>query len=293
MKRKVIRTTITLVGDTFEDGSNVLIAEGLRTSVVVRFGGGAIMPQAEVVGYGLNMSAMHRLMRIRWQDMRSMMNTIRVEAGEQGEDLSLVFQGNITFANIDTSNAPEIGLRISCMSGVLEAYRPSPPISFEGGKSVVEAIREISDRMGYSFENNGVPDSLVMENVMLTETDMNKIRRLCRAYQIDLYIEHGSIAIAPQGSPRSLKIPVLTPNSGMIGYPVSTIQGVDVRCLWSPEIKFGGIVRIRDSIMQTTNGDWRAFGVTTHLESELPGGNWFSDIQAAHREPNNVAISRT
>ncbi len=292
MKKKVIRTIITLVSDTFENGSNVLTAEGLRTSAVVRFGGGAIMPQADVVIYGLNMPAMHKLMRIRWQDMRSMMNTIRVEAGDQGEDLNLVFQGNITFANIDTSNAPEIGLRISCMAGVLEAYRPSSPISFDGGKSVVAAIQEIADRMGYSFENSGVPDSLMMENVMLTETDMNKIRRLCRAYQIDLYIEYGTIAIAPQGEARSLKIPVLTPNSGMIGYPVSTIQGVDVRCLWSPEIKFGGIIRIRDSLMQTANGDWRAFGVTTHLESELPGGNWFSDIQASHRGANDVAISR-
>lgn len=292
MKRKVIRTTITLVGDTFEDGSNILIAEGLRTSVVVRFGGGAIMPQAEVVGYGLNMSAMHKLMRIRWQDMRSMMNTIRVEAGEQGEDLSLVFQGNITFANIDTSNAPEIGVRISCMIGVLESYRRTTQISFEGEKSVVEAIKEISERMGYVFENNGVPDSLTMENVTLNGPDMNKIRRLCRDYEIDLYIDFGAIYICPQGAPRSLEIPVLTPQSGMIGYPVSTTQGVNVRCLWSPEIKFGGIIRIRDSLMQTANGDWRVFGVTTHLESELPGGNWFSDIQAAHREPNNAAISR-
>jgi hypothetical protein len=70
------------------------------------------------------------------------------------------------------------------------------------------------------------------------------------------------------------------------------MQGVDARCLYSPAIRFGGVIRIADSIMATCNGDWRVFGVTLNLESEVPGGNWFMDIRATHNEPNNVAISR-
>lgn len=293
MNKKVIRATITLVGDTFDEtGSNVLIYEGLRTSVVMRFGGGAIMPSAEVTAYGLSLSAMHKLMRIRWQDLNSMLNRIRIEAGEQGQPLTHVFEGNITFAYIDTSNAPEIALRISSMAGILEAYRPASQLAFPGETPVVRAIADICERMGYIFENNGVPESLTMQNVTMGDTDMNKIRKLCRDYQIDLYVEHGLIAIAPQGAPRALRIPVLTPKTGLLGYPVPTIQGVDVRCLWDPMIRFGGIIRIADSLMETTNGDWRAFGVTTTLESEIPGGAWFMDIQATFRDASNVAISR-
>lgn len=293
MNKKVIRATITLVGDTFdESGSNVLIYEGLRTSVVMRFGGGAIMPSAEVTAYGLSLSAMHKLMRIRWQDLNSMLNRIRIEAGEQGQPLTHVFEGNITFAYIDTSNAPEIALRISSMAGILEAYRPASQLAFPGETPVVRAIADICERMGYIFENNGVPESLTMQNVTMGDTDMNKIRKLCRDYQIDLYVEYGLIAIAPQGAPRALRIPVLTPKTGLLGYPVPTIQGVDVRCLWDPMIRFGGIIRIADSLMETTNGDWRAFGVTTTLESEIPGGAWFMDIQATFRGANDAAISR-
>lgn len=293
MNKKVIRATITLVGDTFDEtGSNVLIYEGLRTSVVMRFGGGAIMPSAEVTAYGLSLSAMHKLMRIRWQDLNSMLNRIRIEAGEQGQPLTHVFEGNITFAYIDTSNAPEIALRISSMAGILEAYRPASQLAFPGETPVVRAIADICERMGYIFENNGVPESLTMQNVTMGDTDMNKIRKLCRDYQIDLYVEHGLIAIAPQGAPRALRIPVLTPKTGLLGYPVPTIQGVDVRCLWDPMIRFGGIIRIADSLMETTNGDWRAFGVTTTLESEIPGGAWFMDIQATFRGANDAAISR-
>lgn len=292
MDKKVIRATITLVGDEFDDsGNNILIAEGLRTSAVVRFGGGAVMPSAEITAYGLSLSAMHKLMRVRWQDMNSMLNRIRIEAGVRG-DLKYLFEGNITFAYIDTSNAPEIGLKISCIVGILDAYRPAPSISFAGSTSVVAAIKTITDGMGYIFENNGVPDDLMMDDVTLVSTDINKIRKLCHDYEIDIYVEHGLIAIAPQGGARDLTIPVITPKTGLIGYPTPTMQGVEFRCLWDPMIRFGGIVRIADSLMETTNGDWRAFGVTAHLETELNGGNWFMDIQAAHRGANNVAISR-
>ena len=292
MNKKVIRATITLVGDTFDEtGSNVLIYEGLRTSVVMRFGGGAIMPSAEVTAYGLSLSAMHKLMRIRWQDLNSMLNRIRIEAGEQGQPLTHVFEGNITFAYIDTSNAPEIALRISSMAGILESYKPTPQRSFPGVTPVVEALESITTGMGYIFENSGVPDTITMQDVTLGSTDMNKIRRLCDDYGIFPYIEHGLIAITPIGGERAFRIPVLTPKTGLLGYPVPTQRGIEVRCLWDPMIRFGGVIRIADSIMETTNGDWRVFGVTTTLESEIPGGAWFMDIQATYRDPRYVAVA--
>lgn len=293
LSKKVIRTTIRLVDDTFKDGeSNVLTIEGLRTLCVVTYGNGLIMPTAHITIYGLSMDVMNKLVRIRWQDMNSMRNMIKVEAGEQAGQLFSVYDGNITFAYIDTSSAPNIALRIQCVAAVYEAYKPATPVSYKGRSSVVGAISGICEKIGFTFENNGVPETLYMEDVTLTDTDINKIRRLCSAYKIEPYIESNNIAITPQGGARGLPIPVITPESGLIGYPVPTIQGVDLKCFFDPMIRFGGIIRIKDSLIETTNGDWRLFGVTINLESELPNGNWFMDLRAAHRGDNNVAISR-
>lgn len=291
MDKKVIRSTITLVDDTFDNGANRIIADGLRTICNIQFGGGAVMPHAEIIIYGLRLDVMHKLMRIRWQDINSMLNTIRIEAGEAGE-FTLVYEGNITFAYIDTSNAPNVSLRIRSITAIYDAYQPAEQRMFLGDFPVVHAIENIAGDIGYTFENNGVPETLVMTDVTLGDTDLNKIRKICRDYQIDLYIENKSIAIAPQGAPREIRIPLVTPKSGLIGYPVPTIQGVDFRCLYNPAIRFGGLVRIADSLMETTNGDWRVFGTTIQLESELPGGAWFIDVRAAHKDPNNTAISR-
>jgi hypothetical protein len=292
MNKKIIRTTITLVGDTLADGSNQIITEELRTLCVINFGNGSVVPTAEVIIYGLNMPAMLKLMRIRWRDIRSMQNTIKVEAGEQGKELVTVYEGNITFGYVDMSNAPDVAFRITSSTAILDMYTASSPVTFKGVTPVAQALATIADKMGYELENNGVPDSLTMTDVTLTDTDLNKIRTLCKRYQIDLYVEQKRISIAPQGAPRSIPVATLRPGSGLIGYPAPTMQGVDVRCLFSPAIRFGGVIRIADSIMATCNGDWRVFGVTLNLESEVPGGNWFMDIRATHNEPNNVAISR-
>ena len=291
MDKKVIRSTITLVNDKFADDSNQIIAEGLRTICNIQFGGGAVMPHAEIIIYGLRLDVMHKLMRVRWQDINSMLNTIRIEAGEAGE-FHTVYEGNITFAYIDTSNAPNVSLRIRSITAIYEAYSPSPQRMFAAGTPVVRAIESLCNEIGYVFENNGVPESLTMGSTTMGDTDLNKIRKLCRDYQIDLYIENRSITITRQGAPRDIRVPLITPKTGLIGYPVPTMQGVDLRCLYDPMIRFGGLIRIKDSLMETTNGDWRVFGTTIQLESELPGGAWFIDVRATHNEPNNTAISR-
>lgn len=292
MDKKVIRTTITLNGETFAKGASILTSEELRTLCTINFGGGSVVPNAEISIYGLAMDSMLKLTRIRWRDIKSMMNTIRVEAGDQGKELTTVFEGNITFAYVDMSNAPDVTLRIQSSTAALNIYQPSSPVTYKGQTSVIRAIEELCGKIGCELENNGVPESLTMTDVTLTDTDLNKIRSLCKRYQIDLYIEQKRISIAPQGAPRQTRIATLRPGSGLLGYPVPTMQGIEARCLFNPGIVFGGLIRIADSVITTCNGDWRVFGVTLSLESEMPGGNWFMDLKATYNEPNNAALSR-
>lgn len=292
LKKKVIRTTITLAADTFAKGSVIITSEDLRTLCTINFGGGSVVPNAEISIYGLKLETMLKLTRVRWRDIKSMMNTIKVEAGEQGEELVTVFEGNITFAYVDMTNAPDVSLRITSSTAALNIYQPASPITFKGQTSVVEAIGVLCGKIGCELENNGVNPSLMMTDVTLTDTDLNKIRALCKRYQIDLYIEQRRISIAPQGAPRQTKIATLRPGSGLIGYPVPTMQGIDLRCIYQTGIHFGGLIRVAGSLIESCNGDWRVFGVTLNLESELPGGNWFMDLRATFNEPNNAAISR-
>lgn len=54
--------------------------------------------------------------------------------------------------------------------------------------------------------------------------------------------------------------------------------GVNARLLFNPAIQFGGRVKIETDVMQAA-GEWVVACISHHLESEKPGGAWFSTIR--------------
>ncbi|MDS7935675.1 hypothetical protein RMB03_17360 [Acinetobacter sp. V91_7] len=285
MKRKVLKVTLTIAGKdksfTAIDGNeNQLSSTGLRVSYQGLFGNGARMPMAQIKIYGLALENMLDLLKLRWGTLGALMNRVRIDAGEEGEPLYKVFEGNITFAYPDMQNSPDVVLVIESQAAILENLKPVSPTPFVGEQDVADMIKVLCDEIGYQFENNGV--SQVIEACYFTDTQMAKIQKLARDVDIDLYIEQGLVAIAPKGAPRRLKIPIISPDTGLDGYPTPSIQGISFRCLYNPAIRFGGVVSIRDSQISICNGDWRVFGVWVNLEANTPGGKWHCDVNATH-----------
>lgn len=301
MKRKVIRLTITLKGSdpngapevfTSEGEYNQIRSTGLRVLVNVTNGNGSISPNANIQVYGLAMDKMAKLMRIQWNTMKAIMNTVLIEAGEEGGELSKVYEGNITFARIDTSNAPNVFLNIESQSAIVEKLRPVEPVSFDENMDAAKMIEFIAtEKMGYKFENNGA-SLIIADGGLYEKTYMDMIHDIANAADFDLYIEQNLIAICPRGVARKRKIPVLTPKSGLVGYPTPDVRGVIFKCFYNPDIIFGGVVKIDKSIIEICNNEWRIFGMTIILEANQPDGAWFIDVSASWRNANDVAIAR-
>lgn len=300
MKRKVIRLTLTLAGQdektgkyetfTSEGNYNQARATGLRVQANILYGYGAIMPTAQIRVYGLSMDKMMKLLRVRWNTMNTLLNRVKIEAGDEGEKLATVFEGNITFAYPDFANAPDVSLVIESITGILEHAKPARPSAYKGQVDVADIVKDIVDDMGYQLENNGV--SKIVENWTLTDTNVAKLRVLASGCGFDLYIDNGLVAITPKDGARNVQVPVIKPTSGMLGYPVPDLRGVSFKCLHDPLIRFGGIVKIRESLIEVCNGDWRIYGLRKSLEANQPNGNWFCEVSATWKDSNDAAIAK-
>ncbi len=293
IKEKILRVSIKLEqkDDTWDAaGNDTLVAEGLRTSCNINYGNGALMPSAKIKIYGLQLDRMLKLLRVKWNTEQAMMNLVQVEAGDE-DGLSVVYTGNITFAYPEMGGAPDICLVLESHTAVLWQLKPATAVSHDGETDVVQAIEAACKRMKRRFENNNVPVTKI-SNPYLPQTELEKIRHLAEAAAIDVYIDNETVAITPKGQPRSVEVPVLSPYSGMIGYPVPDLQGVKLRCLYDAALRFGGLIEIRDSQIATCNGRWRVFGLSLDLESQTPGDKWFADIKAANVESNDVKITQ-
>lgn len=296
MRKKIIQITLTLNGQQQvfnSDNQNQLTSRELAVSCSLAYGNGAITPTAQIRVYGLPLDKMNKLMRLQWNTMDSLLNTVRIEAGDQGDTLKLVYEGNITQATIDANAAPDIPLIITSQMAAFEKAKVSPPYTLEKDVQMDAAliVEELATGMGYEFNNNGVEH--IITDTSLEGSDLEKIQKLAVICDFDLYIDGKKIDICKKGEPRTLKIPVISPSTGLIGYPVPDIKGVNFSCLYDPLVRFGGIVRIQNSQLgDIVNRDWRIYGLTAQLEANIPNGKWQIDAQATWRDSTDVAIGR-
>lgn len=295
MKRKVIRVTLTLKDgkEVFVSGKNKLTSEELAVSCNFAYGNGAVTPTAQITIFGLPLEKMMKLMRLQWNTMDSLLNMVRIEAGNEGEDLQLVYDGNITQATIDMNQAPTPPLIITSQMAVYEKAKVMPPYTSPKGVSIniADLVSQLCAEIEYTFENNGVDN--VGVDITLEGSNIEKIQKLANIFDFDLYVEQKSVTICKLGEPRLTKIPVISPSSGLIGYPVPDVKGVNFSCLYDPLVKFGGIVRIENSVLgDLVNRDWRIYGYTAQLEAYVQNGKWQIDAQATWRDSKDIAMGR-
>ena len=295
MRKKIIRITLTLTDgvETFTaQGDNRLTSTGLAISTAITYGNGAISPTAQVTVYNLPIDRMAKLFRVQWNTMKALLNTVKIEVGEQGGQLEVAYEGNITFATINMDGAPNVSLIITSQMAIVDKMRVTAPFTIPKGESaqVAEIVRFLATESGYQFENYGV-DS-VLSDTSLNGSNIEKIEKLAQMCDFDLYIEQRLIVICKKGGERDLKIPVISPKTGLIGYPAPEQRGLNFVCLYDPLVRFGGVVRIKDSLIEIANADWRIYGLVSTLEANIPQGKWEMNVNATWRDSKDAAVQR-
>lgn len=295
MKRKIIRVSITLrdgdVSFTAEN-DNRLKSTGLAISTSITYGNGAISPIAQITVYGLPIETMNKLFRVQWNTMASLLNMVKIEVGDDPNNLMVAYEGNITFAKPNMDGAPNIALVIESQMAVVEKMKYTDPFTIPKGESadVADIIAFLCKDMGFEFENNEV--SHILTDTTLNGSNMEKIEKLAQMCDFDLYVEQRSITICKKGAARPLKIPVISPSSGLIGYPSPDQRGVTLNCAYDPIVRFGGIIRVSGSLIAVANADWRIYGLVSTLEANIPQGKWQMAVNATWRDSKDAAVQR-
>jgi hypothetical protein len=151
--------------------------------------------------------------------------------------------------------------------------------------------------MGFSFQNASSDGSIVNQAVTkgsyFGNTAMEQARSMMDAYRFWMYIDATTnpptLAIVPWGKARKsvVAVPLISPQTGLIGYPLFNSSGVTFDCLYNPTILLGGQVKIQSSIPQA-NDVWTVTSLSHQLTSQFPGGPWQSSVQAVSGDFGNI-----
>ncbi|MGT2519531.1 baseplate hub protein [Salmonella enterica] len=270
-------------GRTFDNGKgNILTIQGAKCFATVTVYGGTAGTQITLYVWGLSPAHMADLSyRGVWRPAQSTANKMRVKA-----DGRLIFEGDITDAYADYNQAPDIPLILTGQVSFNLRNQTAADFSAKGDAPVADIIRALASSAGLKFENQGVSRSL--SNPHFSGNIVQQM--LDAASAADISIDLGDVekvTIWPKG--KALDIPPLyiSPDHGLIGYPVYTMTGLSATTIFCPDLFIGRRVHLESSLPNVT-GDYQLTGVIHTITSRTVGGPWSSNCTMTRLNDNGT-----
>ena len=282
---KQLRASLVLPAGVFPGTqSNTLVLSGYRMSAKLT-GAANFTNQLTLDIYGMRQADMAAATVIYGRSGRVTeinARTLIVLESNDGSGWLQVFEGQAQQAYPDYRALPDVALHIEAWTGAGMQWLPAQPSSFQGAVDAASLAGQLASKMGFSFENNGVTATL--HSPYLAGTLMDQFKRLAEAAAFDWYFDAKStLIICPKTQGRQGKrAVVLSPTSGLVGYPSFNQYGVQVTCLFTPAIELGSPIQLdTGGAVPGVDGLWFPYHAVHELESVKPSGAWFSHLDCA------------
>ena len=273
-KKRSLRFQFTLKEGVFEEpGNNVLTIENIKSEVEIGAYGGISGTTLEARVFGLSLENMALLSYKGIQLNGAKQNLVKVWADDRP-----IFYGSITNCFADLNQMPDAPLIISAFSTGYDQSITSAPFSKEGVASVAEIITTIAASIGYNVVNNGVLTKL--ENPYFEGNPISQIQQCAHAAGIEIDFRLGTIYIWPQGGSVDDSIPYISPEHGLIGYPVFSNYGINFQCQYSDLILRGRKIQLETSL-PNGSGIYTVQSAIHHLSTWTEGGPWSTIVWAS------------
>jgi hypothetical protein len=256
---------------------NTLILTGNRMSARV-LSNARQATQLSLRIWGMKLADMDA-MTAAWLDPNAIRNNIVILEADDGHGFRPVFSGTIIEAQPDFRAAPDVPFQVLATIRYFQQIQVVEPVSYKGDVDVAVLGRYIADKLDMSYEQS--------PEVRATLTDpyfpgsiWNQLNAICKAARVDYYFQGDKLIFTPISLPFDSKpAAVLTPNTGLIGYPMYSRRGLVVTAIFDPAFLCGTAIEIQDSLVKGANGRWYPYSIEHTLEAELPGGKWLSTMQ--------------
>jgi hypothetical protein len=259
-------------------GTSTLTLSGLRVRFSAQLADTAQMA-AQLQVYGMSLSQMNDLSTLGLQFNINAIgkNTVTVSAGDSDNPPAAMYSGQILVAYLDATAAPQVAFTVLSHTLGFISSAPANASSYSGSTDVATACQNIANRADLNFENNGV--SAKLNNHYMDGSLGDQLANVCDASDTQYTIDNNTLAIWPRGQARGGIVPLISPATGMWGYPVTNgYFGMIVRTVFNRDIKMGGTVQVESPTIQAANGTWFVRELAHELESLVPGGQWYSTL---------------
>lgn len=275
IKRR-LRMQITLYKGEFKDGSNTKIIDNLSMSCSIQKLAYPESGKASAEIIGLPLADMEALTTLSFKPMYVKRNFLNIFAGDDLHGLTQVFAGTITKAGADFNSAPEVKFKMEAAVGFYGRMTAQGPTAVSGSQSAASFIEGQMKKAGFKFENQGVNTQI--RNCVFNGSPVQQAQQCAAQIGAELVMDDGQAILMKSGESRKGNAVLLSKDTGLLGYPTISQNGVEVKAIFNPDFRFAGLFELK-TIVPKASGTWRITKLTHKLAANSPSdGSWESSI---------------
>lgn len=185
-----------------------------------------------------------------------------VEAGRVSTGRSVVFEGDITSAT--GSQPPDIEVILKAKTG--EFQKGNIIARSKAGTTPLSSIaRDVANDLGVQLDYQAKEKQI--SNYSHTGAALKQVDKLGTTGAVNAYINNGVLVVKDYNIPLRNRSRVLNIDTGMIGIPEFTEQGIKVRMLFDNQTDLGYGLEIKSIMNPAANGTYSVYKLGFELAS--------------------------
>jgi len=197
---------------------------------------------------------------------------LRLEAGRKSTGVSTVFVGNISKSS--PSQPPDISITLKCLTLNYQKGNVVAAVS-KSSQSVKDISQGVADSLGVPL--NFQAEDKEVSNYSYSGASLNQVEKLGELGDYNAFIDDAMLVVKGMNIPLINTLKIVDLDSGMIGIPEVTEQGIKVKFLFDNKTTLGGRMRIKSKIYPSTNGDYVIYKLGFELASRDVPFYWIAE----------------
>jgi hypothetical protein len=199
-------------------------------------------------------------------------NRVIVEAGYEGEQYGLIFDGDVIQPIRDKEDGVTYKLILVSLDGERFSNGAFVNFSLVKGQTSRSVIENVVSRSTVATDLGSISDGIseveLSRGKVVFGQAKDYLRQLAQSHNASFYIEDRKINIVRATDLPEGEILDLSPDSGLIGVPAQSELGVTFKCLLNPRIKINSLVHIDNTQVRTQTFQFGQTQPVRNLDNE-------------------------
>lgn len=207
-------------------------------------------------------------------NQRKVRKSIILEAGRVSYGTSVLFRGDIT--SVVGGQPPDITLTIKAMTGNWDkgnVVSNSQPGQAQLSKISEQAAKDMGLKLDFQAKDKSIA------NYSHTGAAIKQVDRIGTAGAVSAYIDDDRLVVKDIDMPLTGRTRVLSLDTGMIGAPEFTEQGIKVKFLYDGQTALGGALDITSVMNPAANGRYQIYKLQFEVASRNTAFYWIAEAK--------------